>query len=179
MRSILPIIVCAFAFCVSVVSAQSPTIEPVRAAAGSVLTFYLQTRLNPSAGNAVDALPKGTVLRVRIFDSIDSSVDRDGAGFRGALVSAVTASDKAVVLHPDAEVRGLLALLRSRSHPEGFRYELLVTSVTENGKSYAVTASLNPSFFDDSKPHAQTVNLAGGEKAAAVGSTKLADELRK
>jgi len=39
-------------------------------------------------------------------------------------------------------------LLRSRNHPEGFRYELLVTSLTDHAKTYAVTASLNASFFD-------------------------------
>jgi hypothetical protein len=43
-------------------------------------------------------------------------------------------------------------LLRSRNHPEGFRYELLVTSLTDHEKTYDVTASLNPSFFDAGAP---------------------------
>jgi hypothetical protein len=53
-----------------------------------------------------------------------------------------------VIVRSEAEVRGLLVLLRSRSHPDGFRYELLVTGITDRGKSYDLTASLNPSFLD-------------------------------
>jgi len=39
-------------------------------------------------------------------------------------------------------------LLRSKTHPEGFRYELLVTGLTDRGKSFDLTASLNSSFLD-------------------------------
>lgn len=182
MRRFLLVILCAFTLCAtSAYAQQSTNIEPVRAAAGTVLTFYLQTRMNPGAANALDALPKGTVLRVRLLESIDSSVDRDGAEFRGALVSDVASKNKEVLLRTDAEVRGLLALLRSRNHPEGFRYELLITSVTRNGKPYVLTASLNPSFFDDSKPRAQTVNAGGAVNAkdTAAGGAKLPDELHR
>ncbi len=63
----------------------------------------------------------------------------------------VYASGK-VIVHPDSEVRGILVLLRSRNHPEGFRYELLVTSVTDHAKTYDLTASLNPSFADGGAP---------------------------
>jgi hypothetical protein len=95
----------------------------------------------------LDALPKGTVLEVRILDSIDSDYDRDGTEFRGTLVTPLV-SEGEVIVHSEAEVRGLLVLLRSRSHPDGFRYELLVTGLTDRGKSYDLTASLNPSFLD-------------------------------
>ena len=115
--------------------------------AGTVLTFHLQTRLNPALGNEMDVLPKGTILKVRIVDGINSDVDRDGSEFRGEVVSPIV-SENTTVLHPDAEVRGLLALLRSRIHPDGFRYELLITNVNDHGKSYDITASLNPSFAD-------------------------------
>jgi len=126
---------------------QNSSIEPIHAAAGTVLTFYVQSRLNPTGGDALDILPRGTLLRVRILESIDSRVNHDGSEFHGSMVSAVVSGDE-VVVHSDAEVRGLLVLLRSRSHPEGFRYELLITDVTDGGESYALTASLNPSFFD-------------------------------
>jgi hypothetical protein len=53
-----------------------------------------------------------------------------------------------VVIHADSEVRGLLVLLRSKNHPDGFRYELLLTELTDHGKSYPLTASLNSSFHD-------------------------------
>jgi hypothetical protein len=91
-------------------------------------------------------------------DAIDSGVDRDGAEFRGSIVAPLVSGGE-VIIRSEAEVRGLLVLLRSRSHPEGFRYELLVTRITDHGKSYDLTASLNPSFLDpgvqpaaDSKP---------------------------
>ncbi|PYT50576.1 MAG: hypothetical protein DMG43_14765 [Acidobacteria bacterium] len=66
-----------------------------------------------------------------------------------------------VIVRSEAEVRGLLVLLRSRSHPEGFRYELLITGLTDRGKSYELTASLNPSFLDPS------TQPASGSKTAA------------
>ena len=129
---------------------------PVHVTAGTVLTFYLHARLNPTSGDSVDGLPKGTLLRVKMLDSIDSSVNPDGTEFHGTVVSGLTSSGE-IVIHPDSEVRGILALLRSASHPDGFRYELLITSLTDHGKSYALTASLAPSLADsqvasDSKP---------------------------
>jgi hypothetical protein len=129
---------------------QSIPIEQVRVVSGTVLSFHLQTRINPDAGDSLDALPKGTVLHVRMLDSIDSTVDRDGSQFRGSIVSPLISGDR-VVVHSEAEVHGLLALLRSRSHPEGFRYELLITGVVDHGKSYTLTASLDPSYLDPSK----------------------------
>ena len=66
-------------------NAQSSTLEPIHVSPGTVLNFHLQTRLNPGAGNEVDILPSGTLLRVRILDSIDSNVEQDGAEFRAWL----------------------------------------------------------------------------------------------
>ena len=128
-------------------SAQKSALEPIAVPAGTILSFHLQTRLNPGNLNEVDTLPRGTVLKVRMLDAIDSGVNRDGAEFRGEIVSPVL-SGKETVIHPDSEVTGLLALLRSRNHPEGFRYELLITRVSDHGKSYVVTASLKPSIAD-------------------------------
>jgi len=99
----------------------------------------------------MDAMPKGTVLQVKMLDAIDSDVDRDGTQFHGSLAAPLVLGDD-VVVPAEAEVRGLLVLLRSRTHPEGFRYELLVTGLTDRGKSYDLTASLNPSFFDPGTP---------------------------
>jgi len=139
---------------------QSPSIAPMRVAAGTVLKFHVQTRLNPTAGDALDALPKGTILQVRMLDSIDSGVDRDGAQFHGSIVAPLVLEGE-VIVRSEAEVRGLLVLLRSRSHPEGFRYELLITGLTDRGKSYELTASLNSSFLDPG------IQPASGSKTAA------------
>jgi hypothetical protein len=125
---------------------QKSVIQPVHIAPGTVLTFYLQTRLRPN-GDALDTLPRGTALQVKILDPIDSDVNRDGAEFHGLLVSSIFSGNE-IVAHPDAEVHGLLALLRSKNHPDGFRYELLITGLTDHGKEITLTASLNSSFSD-------------------------------
>jgi hypothetical protein len=149
MRRSFAAAICSISLLATLALGQRPTIAiaPVRVTSGTVLKFHLQTRLNQTSGDALDALPKGTVLEVRILDSIDSDYDRDGTEFRGTLVTPLV-SEGEVIIHSEAEVRGLLVLLRSRSHPDGFRYELLVTGLTDRGKSYDLTASLNPSFLD-------------------------------
>jgi len=166
-------LILAAAFYLSVVGgvawARNSDLKPVHVPAGTVLTFYLQTRLNPADGNVIDLLPKGTVLSIRVLDAIDSDVTRDGAQFRGVVVAPVVSKDE-VVIHADAEVRGLFALLRSRNHPDGFRYELLITGIADGGKLFQLTASLNPSFQD---PSAQT---AGGPNAKSSEDPSATDK---
>ena len=166
-------LILAAAFYLSVVGgvawARNSDLKPVHVPAGTVLTFYLQTRLNPADGNVIDLLPKGTVLSIRVLDAIDSDVTRDGAQFRGLVVAPVVSKDE-VVIHADAAVRGLFALLRSRNHPDGFRYELLITGITDGGKLFQLTASLNPSFQDTA---AQT---AGGPSAKDSEDQAAADK---
>ncbi len=147
MRRSFAVILCFLSLLPATAYSKAPAIAPVRVAAGTVLKFHLQTRLHPTAADALDALPRGTVLEVRMLDSIDSAADRDGTEFHGFLVAPLILGSE-VIVPSEAEVRGLFVLLRSKSHPEGFRYELLVTGLTDHGKSYDLTASLNPSFLD-------------------------------
>jgi hypothetical protein len=149
MKRVALVVLCLASAFANAARGQASKIEQVQVASGTVLTFYLHARLNPTSADAVDALPKGTLLRVKMLDSIDSTVNPDGTEFHGSVVSAL-ASEGNVVIHRESEVRGILALLRSRSHPEGFRYELLITGLNDHGKSYALTASLNPSLSDSS-----------------------------
>ena len=143
---------------------SSSTIEPIHVPAGTVLAFHLQTRLRRSTADPLDVLPQGTVLHVRVLSSIDSGVDRDGTEFRGSVVSDLGIGAN-VVIHSDAEVQGLLVLLRSRNHPDGFRYELILTELTDQGKSYPLTASLNPSFFDSGSQPAPVAKVEAKEPA--------------
>jgi hypothetical protein len=138
---------CVISILAWVAQAQTVGIEPLRFGAGTVLNFHLQTRMHPGSDDVMALLPQGTVLRVKITSAIDSTVVHDGAEFRGVIASAVESGNE-IVVHTDAEVRGVLALLRSKNHPDGFRYELLITNITDRGKSYFITASLNTSFFD-------------------------------
>ena len=134
-------------FCACLVSGQNFVIQPVHVISGAVLEFHTQTRLHPNSQNLPDVLPSGTILRVKMQDHLDSSVDRDGAEFHGVIVSPVVSGNETIV-HSDAEVSGILALLRSQSHPDGFRYDLLITNLIDHGKSYSLTASLGASFFE-------------------------------
>jgi hypothetical protein len=157
MRRILLLILCVSSVSAGAARAQTQTIQPLQESAGTVLTFYLQTRMAPESNDVFDSLPKGTVLRVKLLDAIDSGVARDGSEFRAELASPVYSENHQLLFHTDAQIHGLFVLLRSRNHPEGFRYELLATSLSENGKSYELTASLNPSFSDAPKPTAQVL----------------------
>ena len=125
---------------------QTTAVVPLRLAAGTIVTFHVQSRLRPTGDGAADAYPPGTQLQVRILDPIDSTQDRDGSNFRGVLVSSITS--EGTVVPADAEVRGLLVLLRSKDHPDGFRYELIVTGIIADGVPHALTASLGSSLFD-------------------------------
>ena len=142
------IAVAVFALSPFQVDAQSVALPPIHAAAGTVVAFYLQTRLHPSAPNVIDGLPKGTTVSVKLLRTIDSEVDRDGSEFVGTLAAPLLSDKNQVILAANAEVYGLFALLRSARHPEGFRYELLVTRIKQNGKTYELTASMTPSLSD-------------------------------
>lgn len=176
MSRFLAVVLCAASVFAAAALAQvsSSPVEPLRVAAGTVLAFHLQTRLRPADGDPLDVLPQGTVLHVKILNSLDSAVDRDGTEFHGSVVSGLSVGDS-IVIPADSEVRGLLVLLRSRNHPDGFRYELLLTEVTDRGKSYPLTASLNPSFFDSVvQPAAATKpEPKDAPKPSAPGSGKL------
>jgi len=154
---------------------QNSSLEPIHVAAGTVLTFHLQTRLKPGSGDAdaLDLLPAGTLLRVKMLDSIDSMVNPDGAEFHGSIVSSVISGDE-VVVHPEAEVRGVFAVLRNSSHPDGFRNELLITGLTDGGKSYVLTASLGPSFLNNGLQNGPKSGAESGSQPApnAIPATK-------
>jgi hypothetical protein len=145
-RNVLAVLCLIGVFAMSA-DAQKAAVEPIAIDVGTILSFHLQTRLNPADVNQLDALPKGTLLRIRMLSTVDSMADRDGSEFGGVLVSPIL-SGKDVIVPTGAEARVLLVLLRSRHHPEGFRYELLLTKVTANGKSLDLTASLNASLVD-------------------------------
>lgn len=170
MKRIALVAICLAGAFASAARGQASGIEPVRVTAGAVLTFYLHARLNPTSGDSVDGLPKGTLLRVKMLESVDSAVNADGSEFHGIVTSGLTSSGETVI-HSGSEVRGILALLRSRSHPEGFRYELLITDLTDHGKSYSLTASLNPSLADSSAATGKPAPRANA-KSSDSGTTQ-------
>jgi hypothetical protein len=175
MSRLLAVVLCALGVFAVPTPAQisSSAVEPLRFPAGTTLAFHLQTRLRHSEMDPLEVLPQGTILHVKLLNGIDSGVDRDGSEFQGSVVSDISIGD-GVVIHSDAEVRGLLVLLRSRNHPDGFRYELLLTQITDGGKSYPLTASLNSSFFDSSaQPVSATPTAATTTPLALPTTTKV------
>ncbi len=170
MKRIALVAICVVGAFARTAHGQTSRIEPVRASAGTILTFYLHARLNPTSGDGVDALPKGTLLRVKMLDSVDSAVNADGSEFHGIVTSGLTSSGE-VVIHSGSEVRGILALLRSRNHPDGFRYELLITDLTDHGKSYSLTASLNPSLADSTPASTAKPSAKADARPSASGTT--------
>jgi hypothetical protein len=175
MSRLLAVLLCALGvFAISTpAQVSSSAIEPLRYPAGTTLAFHLQTRLRHSDTDPLRVLPQGTVLHVKILNAIDSGADRDGSEFHGSIVSDISIGD-GVVIHSDAEVRGLLVLLRSRNHPDGFRYELLLTQITDAGKSYPLTASLNSSFFDSgAQPVSATPSAAATPASTPAAATKV------
>lgn len=170
MKRIALVAICVAGAFARTAHSQASHIEPVRVPSGTVLTFYLHARLSPTSGDSIDGLPKGTLLRVKMLDSVDSAVNADGSEFHGIVTSGLTSSGE-VVIHSGSEVRGILALLRSRNHPEGFRYELLITDLTDHGKSYSLTASLNPSLADSTPASTPKPAAKPDAKPSASGTT--------
>jgi hypothetical protein len=174
MSRFLAVVLCAVSVFATPSFSQVPasSIEPIRVPAGTVLAFHLQTRLRHTEADPIDAFPKGTVLHVKILGPINSDVDRDGSEFHGTVASDLSIGD-GVVIHSDAAVRGLLVLLRSRNHPNGFRYELLLTELSDQGKSYLLTASLSNSFFDPGPQPVPVADANSGSSATKLESKEL------
>jgi len=133
------------------------------------LDFHLQTRFNPDVENEADLLPKGTLLHVKLLSAVDSDTARDGAELRGVLTEAVSSRDK-VVVHRDAEAQLLFVVLRNRTHPQGFRFELIVTQVIDKGKPLDLTASLGASFADERSGESKSTRLPALGTASAAGA---------
>src|SRR4029077_19098438 len=110
MHRFAAVILCSVCVFIGIARGQSASVEPVHAPSGTLLTFHVQTRLNPADRNELDVLPKGTVLHVRMLSGIDSGVDHDGSVFHGEVMDSVSAGSK-VIVHSESEVRGILVLL--------------------------------------------------------------------
>src|SRR5258708_37411191 len=117
MHRFAAVILCSVCVFAGTARGQSASIEPIHAQLGAVLTFHLQTRLNPTDRNEMDVLPPGTAIRVKMLNGVDSSVDRDGSEFHGEVVGSGSAGRK-VIPQSGSQVRGILVLLRMKSHPD-------------------------------------------------------------
>jgi hypothetical protein len=120
-------------------------IGQVTAAAGAIGTFYLT---DPAEIGGL-SFQAGTLLRVKILNQISSLVDQSGTAFTGLLVVPLQLKGQ-IVVNAGAQVRGSLALLRSKAHPDGRCYDLLISQIADRGKTFSVYATLHtPSLLKD------------------------------
>jgi len=89
---------------------------PVPAPPGTVLTFHLQTRLNPADRNEMDSRQRGRCFPVRMLSALIQSWITTESVFHCEVVEFGSAGSK-IIVHSESEVRGILVLLRSRNHP--------------------------------------------------------------
>ena len=127
-------------------------------------------------------VPSGTVLTVRMIDSVDSSVNRAGEEFAASLEAPVVVGDK-VVIQRGADARVRLNQVSSAGHVQGrSELQLELVSITANGTTYNVTSGYYEQHgASRGKRTAATVGgaaglgaligaIAGGGKGAAIGA---------
>ena len=95
----------------------------------------------PPPPDRVYTLPAGTMVRVVMLDSVDSSVNRPGQTFRGALASALTSGDTVVVPEGTA-VLILLSQAQQAGKLKGqSQLTLALKSVAYLGTTYELSSS--------------------------------------
>jgi hypothetical protein len=182
-------------------SSQAPTAKPVAATAMPNPAASLPTTSGPTStaigigSNTTPAtsvppaaavekvsVPYGTVLSVRMLDTVSSDLNDVGDKFTGSLASPVMINDK-VVIPAEAGVEGKVVAVQSSGKFAG-RSSLTVelSSVAYNGKSYSLRTS---KFSQEGKSRttrsAETIGggagigailggLLGGGMGAAIGA---------
>ena len=127
-------------------------------------------------------VPSGTVVTVRMIDSVDSARNRPGEEFAASLNSPVVAGDR-VVFPQGSDARVRLVQAKESGHFKGSsELELELVSLSANGTTYNVQSG----YYDvhgtsRGKRTAETVGggaglgaiigaIAGGRKGAAIGA---------
>jgi BON domain len=126
-------------------------------------------------------IPDGTVVQIRMIDSIDSASNQPGDRFRATLDTPITIDDK-VIVPQGADIEGRVAELKSAGHFEGKpQIALQLTALSVNGRRYALhTNQYSREGASRGKNTAEKVGggavlgtiigaIAGGGKGAAIG----------
>jgi BON domain len=128
-------------------------------------------------------IPATTTLSIRMIDSVDSSVNRAGEIFHGALEAPVVLDDQ-VIVSRGADVYVRLVAARSAGHLKGkSELHLELVKMDYQGRSYQLVSSTYALAGESrGKNTAKKVGvgavlgaviggLAGGGKGAAIGAT--------
>ena len=127
-------------------------------------------------------IPDGTVVQIRMIDSIDSATNQPGDRFRATLDTPITLDDQ-VIVPQGADIEGRVAELKSAGHFEGKpQIALQLTALNVNGRRYSLhTNQYSREGASRGKNTAEKVGggaalgavigaIAGGGKGAAIGS---------
>jgi BON domain len=145
-------------------------------------TTYTSTKPAAPAPPRVVTVPEGTVVAVRLLDSIDTAQAKAGDTFRATISQPVMVGDE-VVIPSDADVEGQIVNAASAGHFTGqSALALTLTRLRVGGKSYALrTNQYEKQGSSRGKRTAATVGggaalgaiiggIAGGGKGAAIGA---------
>ena len=126
-------------------------------------------------------IPDGTVLQIRMIDTIDSGTNQPGDRFHATLDTPVTMEDR-VIVPQGADIEGRVAELKTAGHFAGKpEIALELTSLSLNGRRYALhTNQYSREGSSRGKNTAAKVGtgaavgtiigaIAGGGKGAAIG----------
>jgi hypothetical protein len=126
-------------------------------------------------------IPDGTVLQIRMIDTIDSGSNQPGDRFRATLDTPITIDDK-VIVPQGADIEGRVAELKSAGHFAGKpEIALELTALSVNGRRYSLhTNQYSREGSSRGKNTAAKVGtgaavgtiigaIAGGGKGAAIG----------
>jgi len=126
-------------------------------------------------------IPDGTVVQIRMIDTIDSASNQPGDRFRATLDTPITIDDK-VIVPQGADIEGRVAELKSAGHFAGKpAIALELTALNVNGRRYSLhTNQYSREGSSRGKNTAAKVGggaalgtiigaIAGGGKGAAIG----------
>ena len=136
-------------------------------------------RLSPATSLTI---PEGTLLSIRLIDSIDSDKNKAGDNFRATLDSPIMVGGR-VAVPRDADVEGEVLDVKSAGHFAGRSdLALVLTKLIVNGRTYELqTDEYSRQGASRGTRTAETVGggagvgaliggLAGGGKGAAIGA---------
>jgi hypothetical protein len=134
------------------------------------------------ADTAQYTVPAGTVITVRMIDSVDSKTSRPGDEFAATVAEPVVVGDH-VVIPKGSEATTRLVEVKSAGHIKGqSELELELTQLTVDGRAYSVSTGVHTEKGSSRGKHSAKVigggaglgaligAIAGGGKGAAIGA---------
>jgi len=133
-------------------------------------------------GASKATLPQGTIITVRLGETISTKTAKAGDSFTGTVAEPVSEGGK-VVIPEGSSAEGTVADAKGMGHFKGGALlKIVLTSITVKGNNYQVQASANSHFAKGKGKRSAVMigggaglgaligGLAGGGKGAAIGA---------